>query len=367
MKPKALLLTHITMGYGSPEMLNLYKVLEKSGYDVVISDQEDARRDYYELPGLNRLFRRNMKALDESERDKHYNEIVAFGKKFQPDITISSFAPFICDPNFPLNIGKKRALYSAELFHEYQPGNIDYIISPNEKRLQKIKNAYNDAKAFLIYNTPLLSEAQETTKATFNKPEILNVFYQGQISEQSGVDVLIEALKFSNNAYLHLCGDVRDNHLKQAISDAQSSGKLTYYGFLPRWRLDELRSLCHIGFIGWREDITQDDAIKYCCPTKLYDYISALQPVVYLKNYTLDRWNKMFGFGYSTGSYDDPKRLAQLMDSLHANKDEYEKTQRRLQSLTSTYLNYEYQSSDFLKALNRDLNTPPVEHSFISG
>ncbi|NBL00826.1 MAG: hypothetical protein EOM50_23085, partial [Erysipelotrichia bacterium] len=295
-KKKVLLLTHITMGYGSPEMLNLYKILESYGFEVYISDQEDERRSYYELKGYNRFFRKNLKKLNKKDAEVHYAEMVNFSNKFMPDIVITSFPNFILDEKFMFNKAKVKILYAAEVFPVKSGTSIDGIIAPNEDRLKILTKELCNINTFTIYNAPLLSEMNYRKPVCFDNPSVLNVLYQGQISKLSGVDIMLKSLEYSDNIFLHLCGDIRDESLRELVYKLEKQKKLNYYGFLKQLELDQIRKLCHVGFIGWREDLDINDiTIKYCCPTKLYDYISYGMPVVYIKNTALDKWNNIYG------------------------------------------------------------------------
>lgn len=348
------------MGYGSPEMLHLYKMLDMNGFDVMLSDQEDDTRKYYNMPNYKRFFRKNLKNLEKNIASAHYQEIKDFSLSFQPDIIISSFAPFLLDEKFPLN--KKDAikvLYAAELFHwqnEQNFNKIQYLIAPNEQRLEILSKQYPEAKKYLIYNANLKNEGV-SYKVEFGsdiikaKNNLLHILYQGQISNISGVGILLDALQNTSSCFLHLCGDIRDSELKEIIDGLERDGKLKFYGFLAKDKIKTIRDKCDVGYIGWREDLTEDLAIRYCCPTKLYDYISAELPVVFIKNDTLDRWNNMFGFGISSGTYNDPKRLANIFDGIFRNKDCLMAIKHRLRSLYLSQLNYEWQSHDFVEDL----------------
>lgn len=337
-----MLVTHITLGYGSPEMLNLYNVLVKSGHNVCVSDQEDNIRDFYQLPGVKRLFRRNVKKLEGRNLKAHMDEVHQYVENFKPDIVVSSFLPFIQDPKFPLNKGKYKIFYAAEVFPDVNLEGIDCIVSPNEDRLSYMLKGKKDIENYTVYNCPLLSDK---VSSVIKNPQCLNVLYQGQISRLSGVDVLLKALELTESVHLHICGDIRDEGLKSEIFRLSERGKLTYHGFLKQHELNSLREICHLGFIGWREDLADFDiTYKYCCPTKLYDYIAHGMPVIYLKNYALDKWNGYYQFGKGVPEYDCHISLSELLkEFLSSKNDLLMRLSKRCVSLSRTSLNYEYQ------------------------
>jgi len=348
---KILLITHITMGYGSPEMLNLYQVLISKGHSVFISDQEDNVRQYYPLRGINRFYRENINKMTPADAANHRSEMIAFVEDFNPDILISSFLPFLTDDKFPLNNGSYKVFYASEVFSNIDCKEVNCLISPNEDRLDLLSKGL-DIKKFVIYNAPLLSDKRYLEKSAFLSPEVLNVLYQGQISKKSGVDVLLRAIEISKNTHLHLCGDIRDQTLKSLVYNLEKSGKLTYHGFIKQKDLNVIRKECHVGFIGWREDADVNDiSIKYCCPTKLYDYISFSMPVIFLKNHALNTWNKVFKFGISTTNYDDCEEVAQILNTFYSKSIVFDKYTKQCTSLYKTQLNYEFQSEEFIRFL----------------
>mgnify|MGYP003625471220 CR=1 FL=1 len=348
---RILLLTHITMGYGSPEMLNLYKVLESKGHAVYISDQEDNIRSYYQIDNINRFFRRNISKMTPCDATAHRQEMLDFIIKFDPDVLISSFLPFLKDKKFPLNKAVKRIFYAAEMFNETSYENIDCLISPNEDRL-RLLSGESDITKFVIYNAPLLSEHRDADVTKLKNPEVINILYQGQISKTSGVDILIKAVEKSNHGYLHLCGDIRDESILPLIEKLQAAKKLSYHGFLKQKDLDNIRNDCHVGFIGWREDLSEECmSIKYCCPTKLYDYISFGMPVIFIKNHALYNWNESLKFGYPTSKYSSDTEVSKIIDSIFYNQLEFTKRSKHCLSLYKTLLNYEFQSDSFINYL----------------
>tara|TARA_R110001599_G_scaffold60939_3_gene169269 strand:+ start:39352 stop:40428 length:1077 start_codon:yes stop_codon:yes gene_type:complete len=349
-----LLLSHITLGYGSPEILNLYDILTKQGFQVTVSDQEDSVRKYYNIPGIKRYFRLRIDKLSEKEKEVEYKRLLEFKKSINPFLVISTFSPFLTDSKFPLNLGKYKILYASEIIGNEKTNHLDAIIAPNEDRLDLIARN-SSVKKFLIYNAPLLRKKLSNDENIKNY-NVLNVLYQGQISHESGVSTLLAALRQSDNVFLHICGDIRDSDIKDDLYELQNKGKLIYHGFLKQHELNEIREMCHIGFIGWREDLAKNmNSIRYCCPTKLYDYISYGMPVVFLHNYTLNKWNDIYRFGFGTTSTKSSKELSVIFENLYSEKKLYQQKSRRCISLYRSFFNYEFQARKLANYIEEEL------------
>ncbi|MEB3341635.1 glycosyltransferase, partial [Okeania sp.] len=371
---RIIIMTHISMGYGSPEYLRLYTLLKRRGHEVLLIDHEEppgGKRKYVPFPGVNRIRVKHSKTMTQEERALYYKGFYDSLSEFKGQILISGWTDFALRKvgDCPIQV-----LYFNEIEDEFgikhreelekeKPTCADAVISANEDRLEIAKGIHHKAKDFfIVYNAPLVSEFNELPRK-LNTTDRYNVLYQGQLNPIAGIDILLElAENYSNKIFLHIAGPASDKYEK-LLMNLHNSGKLHYHGFVTHEKLAELRSFCDVGLVTWREDLGQLPlSIKYCSPTKLYEYIASGLPVVFLPNYTLNLWNDRFSFGRGASEFSSDS-LAEAIFNCCKSEEIFHSQSKHNINMFKSVLNYEFLSSAFVNWLENyaEKNLDPNE------
>lgn len=201
-------------------------------------------------------------------------------------------------PNYLIsNFFNKKLVYdSHELFTEVpelinRPFVQKFWLRLEEFILPKLKNSYtvnySIAKYYnikyhlnfeVIRNVPLQIKSIETSSFPFKTNEKKVILYQGSINKGRGLELMLEAMLFIENA-IFICignGDI-EQKIKQRVIDLNLEEKVK---FIPRMIPIELQKLTPLADLGisLEEDLGLN--YKYALPNKLFDYVQAKIPVL---------------------------------------------------------------------------------------
>jgi glycosyltransferase involved in cell wall biosynthesis len=164
-----------------------------------------------------------------------------------------------------------------------------YLI-PSVKHFYTVSEGYADFfekkygnRPLVIKNLPLLHiNSCKEKKITINLPENpLNkkiLLYQGAINTSRGIDKMIEAMNYIENAQLWIIGNgpLKEEYEKLCIK-FQVENKVYFLGEILPEQLRQITPLADLGL-----SLEEDGGLSYrhALPNKLFDYIHAKVPVL---------------------------------------------------------------------------------------
>ncbi len=104
------------------------------------------------------------------------------------------------------------------------------------------------------------------------------ILYQGAVNRGRGIDYVIKAMKYINNAVFVIIGDGdKTNELKQLAKDQKVTDKVIFTGRIPFQALSNYTKYADVG-ISLEENMGLN--YYYALPNKLFDYIRVNVPVL---------------------------------------------------------------------------------------
>ncbi|CVK15713.1 Glycosyltransferase involved in cell wall bisynthesis [Apibacter mensalis] len=164
-----------------------------------------------------------------------------------------------------------------------------YLI-PRVKHFYTVSEGYADFfekkygnRPLVIKNVPLLNIAScKEKKRTIDLPENTQnkkiLLYQGAINSCRGIDKMIEAINFIENAQLWIIGNgpLKKDYEKLCIK-LQVENKVYFFGEIPPKQLRQITPMADLGL-----SLEEDGGLsyRYALPNKLFDYIHAKIPIL---------------------------------------------------------------------------------------
>jgi glycosyltransferase involved in cell wall biosynthesis len=147
------------------------------------------------------------------------------------------------------------------------------------------------------------------------------LLYQGAVNMDRGLEEMIEAMVYINNATLLVIGDgdVLD-HLKKRADQLQLKGKVRFTGKMP---FEALRPFTENATIGLCIEKDSNINYRFCLPNKLFDYIQAGIPVLATPLVEIKKIIENYKVGTYIESH-DPVHLARKVNTLLENKMQLE-------------------------------------------
>ncbi|MCK5907542.1 MAG: glycosyltransferase, partial [Flavobacteriales bacterium] len=198
-------------------------------------------------------------------------------------------------PNFIVSrIKRKKFVYdSHELFTEVVELNtrplqkkiwlfIEKIILPKSKNnitvCKSIADYYKKKygnKFSVIRNIPIFKNKTDTLVNNNNEDKV--VIYQGALNKDRGLELMIEAFAFIENAKFWIVGsgDV-EQELKLLVDVLNLSDKVVFKGRMPLEDMPKITNKASLG-LSLEEDTSL--SYHYALPNKMFDYIQAGVPV----------------------------------------------------------------------------------------
>ena len=248
-------------------------------------------RDYKTLR-IKLLF--NKGALFYAEYNLRLFFILLFSKK---DILLANDLDTLL-PNFLVSkiLKKKLVFDSHELFTEVpelinRPFQQNFWLKIEQFILPKLTYSYTvchsiavhynlkyNTKFHVVRNVPFKIKKLEKGILPFNSKNKKIILYQGAINKGRGLELMIEAMTFLDNAIFLIIGsgDIEKN-IHNLVKELNLEEKVTFIERIPPIELQKLTPLADLG-LSIEENLGLN--YKYALPNKLFDYIQAKIPVL---------------------------------------------------------------------------------------
>ncbi len=186
---------------------------------------------------------------------------------------------------------------------------IKYFITANDSYANWFESTYKIKRPIVIRNFPQKSESPKSFDD--NSPKI--ILYQGTINYSRGIDKMIEAMQFIENAEFHIAG--RGPFLEeyqQLTRNLQLENKVKFLGNLHP---DDLRKITEKADVGLSIEENKGLSYYYSLPNKISDYIQARVPVVVSKFPEMQKIVENYHVGEFITSH-EPKHLAEKVKNV---------------------------------------------------
>ena len=213
----------------------------------------------------------------------------------------------------------------------------------------KISEKFPKDKTIILCNYPILSFIDENIKNS-NKINIANgpvLIYQGGLTRTRGIKQLIEAIGIlNNNVNLILLGKW-EKGLKEECEAFSGWNSTTDLGFKPLSEVYSYTSSSDIGIVNFLPHPNHNEAL----PNKPFDYMASSIPFIFSNfNY----WEGIFSECGLSVNPEDPKDIAEKIQTLLENKELRIRLGKRGRELVETQYNWETESKKLIK-LYREL------------
>ena len=199
--------------------------------------------------------------------------------------------------------------------------------------LPKIKHAYTVSESIaktyekqygikmdVVRNVPYFIEQKRINNTDENNTKL--ILYQGSLNIGRGLEHIIDAMEYIDNAKLNIIGDGDITHeLKARIESKKLNKKVSLRGKIPLEKLPEQTSKADLG-IALEENIGLN--YYYALPNKLFDYIQARVPVLTSPFPEMQKIVNKYEIG-TVYDHKDPKELAKKIEEIFQLKNRYQK------------------------------------------
>jgi len=225
--------------------------------------------------------------------------------------------PELVNRNFPRRVWLLiERLILPRLKHAY---TVSTSIAETYNRLYKIQME-------VIQNVPLFNDNANDSPETKTEQKI--ILYQGSLNVGRGLEQMINAMQFIDNAHFKIIGDGDIvQQLEQQIKEKALEKKVTIKGRMPFQELPAETSKADLG-IALEENIGLN--YYYALPNKLFDYIQAGVPVLVSPFPEMQKIVNQYEIG-TVYDHKDAKMLAQKIDEIFELKNRYQQWQRNTQ------------------------------------
>jgi glycosyltransferase involved in cell wall biosynthesis len=186
---------------------------------------------------------------------------------------------------------------------------IKYFITANDSYANWFETNYKIKKPIVIRNFPQKSESPKNFVE--NHPKI--ILYQGTINYSRGIDKMIEAMQFIENAEFHIAG--RGPFLEEYQQLTRNLHLENKVKFLGNLHPDDLRKITEKADVGLSIEENKGLSYYYSLPNKISDYIQARVPVVVSKFPEMQKIVENYHVGEFITSH-EPKHLAEKVKTV---------------------------------------------------
>ncbi len=215
----------------------------------------------------------------------------------------------------PELIGRKTKKYIWELIERNILPRLKFSYTVCESIADIYNKKYNiDMK--VVRNIPKCKEKKTILEDKERKKNI--ILYQGAVNIGRGIEHLIRAMHYINNAEFWIIGDGDElEKLKKMVDDEELKGKVIFFGKIPFEQLSEYTRQAKVG-ISLEENIGLN--YYYALPNKLFDYIHAGIPVLGSDLPEISAIINKYDIGLISNSH-DKEHLAGLIKKMITNEE----------------------------------------------
>lgn len=234
-------------------------------------------------------------------------------------------------------IRKKRLVYDSHEYFTEVPelvgrGFVRRVWSGIEKRiLPKIKYSYTVCESIariysekynidmhVVRNLPLYIRELPKPGINIRQANEKIIIYQGSLNLARGLELAIQAMKFTDNAKLVIIGDGDITADLQQLADKyELHNKVLFYGRMP---YDELMAYTAQADLGISLEEKKGLNYYYALPNKLFDYIQARIPVLVSDFPEMAKIVNDYGIGFTVNT-SDPRQLSSVFKEMTENQD----------------------------------------------
>jgi glycosyltransferase involved in cell wall biosynthesis len=186
---------------------------------------------------------------------------------------------------------------------------LQFMITANDSYADWFVKTYKIKRPVVVRNLPLKAEAPK--EITENNPKI--ILYQGAINFSRGIDKMIEAMQYLEDAEFHIAG--RGPFLETYQNLTQKLGLEHKVKFLGNLHPDALRTITQKADVGLSIEENKGLSYFYSLPNKISDYIQARVPVVVSPFPEMQKIVDRYGVGEYISSH-EPQHLAEKVKSV---------------------------------------------------
>ncbi|MFP4023818.1 MAG: glycosyltransferase [Thiohalospira sp.] len=172
----------------------------------------------------------------------------------------------------------------------------------------------------VVRNLPICNTNSNDLEITKNGEK--HILYQGSLNVGRGLEQIIDAMQYIDNAHLKIIGDGDiTNKLKQQINDKALNQKIEIKGRIPFQNLSAETKQADLG-IALEENIGLN--YYYALPNKLFDYIHAGVPVLVSPFPEMQKIVNKYEIG-TVYDHKNPQMLAKKVNEIFELKNRYQK------------------------------------------
>lgn len=193
---------------------------------------------------------------------------------------------------------------------------------PNVKHFYTVSDGYADwfereykIRPEIIMNVPVVKPATESL--TVRLPEVIPqekiIIYQGAINFSRGIDKMIAAMQFVENAHLWIIGSgPKKMEFEALTSKLNLNEKVKFIGHVSPSQLKIITPKADLG-LSLEEDF--GISYRYALPNKIFDYTHAGIPVLGTNLPEIKNTIEKFGIGKTIESH-DPQHIAEMIKKM---------------------------------------------------
>lgn len=181
---------------------------------------------------------------------------------------------------------------------------IKYFMIANDSYADWFVRTYKIKRPIVIRNLP--QKVESSKNFVENNPKI--ILYQGAINFSRGIDKMIEAMQFIENAEFHIAG--RGPFLEEYQELTRTLNLENKVKFLGNLHPDDLRKITEKADVGLSIEENKGLSYYYSLPNKISDYIQARVPVVVSPFPEMQKIVEKYNVGEFITSH-EPKLLAE--------------------------------------------------------
>ena len=218
---------------------------------------------------------------------------------------------------------------------------------------QSIADAYNkryNNNFLLIRNIPKLEqESRQVEQLNFNGKKI--ILYQGVMNPGRGLEEMIVAMPFIENAILLIIGFGKaEDNLKELVRKLNLENNVIFYGKVPFQDLFTYTKQADIGLLLER---SLGLSFTYALPNKLFDYIHAGLPIIASSLVEVKRIMNKYNIGEIVEDY-SPESLAKKLNEMLSNSEKREVWKENMQKAKQE-LNWENEQKKLIEIYSQFL------------